>query len=279
MISVLDDLPIRPVGEWAYDKIYRLVQYFGIFAAGMKNRWAALNYVEIGCGPGRCLLRENCLEIDGTALAIIRNPNFSSLQKAIFIDASSHVAEILNARIGALGAGSIASAVVGDYSNGAGLCGILKGLPEASLNFIFIDPTECDVPFETIEQIISHLKNADLLVNVALGTDANRNLVSATLLPSHVKVREKYEAFLGKPGFCAQPEVIELAKLEDHTALRRKFAETYKERLADIGFVYTDIQPVRHYYHLLFASRSEKGLEFWRKSCRIAPDNQQQLFQ
>ena len=94
MKSVLDDLPIRPVGEWAYDKIYRLVQYFGIFAGGMKNRWAALNYVEIGCGPGRCVLRENCLEIDGTALAIIRSPNFSSLQKAIFIDASSRVAEI-----------------------------------------------------------------------------------------------------------------------------------------------------------------------------------------
>jgi hypothetical protein len=74
MISVLDNLPIRPVGEWAYDKIYRLVHYFGIFAGGMKNRWAALNYVEIGCGPGRCVLRENCLEIDGTALAIIRNP-------------------------------------------------------------------------------------------------------------------------------------------------------------------------------------------------------------
>ena len=154
MKSVLDDLPIRPVGEWAYDKIYRLVQYFGIFAGGMKNRWAALNYIEIGCGPGRCLLRENCLEIDGTALAIIRSPNFSSLQKAIFIDASSRVAEVLAARIGALGAGSIASAVVGDYSNGAGLCGILKGLPGGSLNFIFIDPTECDVPFETIEQIV-----------------------------------------------------------------------------------------------------------------------------
>jgi three-Cys-motif partner protein len=278
MISVLDDLPIRPVGEWAYEKIYRLVQYFGIFAGGMKKRWPSLNYVEIGCGPGRCVLRENCLEIDGTALAIIRNPNFFSLQKAIFIDASPRVAEILNARIGALGAASIASAVVGDYSNAADLCGILKGLPDGFLNFIFIDPTECDVPFETIEQIVRQLKNADLLVNVALGTDANRNLVSAIRLPSHVKVREKYEAFLGKLGFCAQSEVIELAKLADHIALRRKFAEAYKERLAHIGFVYTDIQPVRHYYYLLFASRSEKGLEFWRKSCRIAPDNQRQLF-
>lgn len=277
MTSALDDLPIRPVGEWAYDKIYRLVQYFGIFAGGMKNRWAALNYIEIGCGPGRCLIREDCSEIDGTALAIVRNRHFSSLQNAIFVDANPRVAEILNERIGTLGANSVARAVVGDYSDGSGLCGILKDLPDGSLNFVFIDPTECDVPFETIERIVRLLKNADLLVNVALGTDANRNLVPAILLPSHLRAREKYESFLGTPGFCAQPEVVELAKLDDHTALRRKFAETYKERLAKIGYVHTDIQPVRHYYHLLFASRSKKGLEFWQKSCRIAPDNQRRL--
>lgn len=34
--STLDDLPIRCVGQWAYEKIYRLVQYFGIFANGIQ---------------------------------------------------------------------------------------------------------------------------------------------------------------------------------------------------------------------------------------------------
>jgi hypothetical protein len=47
MISAVDDLPIRPVGE-RDDKIYWLVQYFGIFTGGMTNRWSALSYVEIG---------------------------------------------------------------------------------------------------------------------------------------------------------------------------------------------------------------------------------------
>lgn len=277
IMSCLDNLPVRPVGGWAYDKIYRLVQYFGIFAGGMKNQWEALNYIEIGCGPGRCVVRDDCLEVDGTALAIIRHRYFTSLQRAIFIDARPRVAEILNRRIAALGAEAIASAVVGDYANGSGLCAVLKDLTERSLNFVFIDPTECDIPFATIQQIAGHLKNTDLLVNVALGTDANRNLLSAILSPRHSKAREKYERFLGTPGFCAQPGVVELAKLGDHSALRRKFAETYKERLAKIGYFHTDVRPVRHYYHLLFASRSEKGLEFWQKSCRIAPDNQRQL--
>ena len=38
--SVIDGLPIRCVGDWAVEKIFMLVQYFGIFSNGMKNKWA-----------------------------------------------------------------------------------------------------------------------------------------------------------------------------------------------------------------------------------------------
>ncbi len=277
VVSVLDELPIRCVGEWAYDKIYRLVQYFGIFAGGMKKQWAALNYIEIGSGPGRCVVREDCTELDGTALAIIRNPRFSSIQKAILVDASPRVAKILDQRIGALGAAPVAKAVVGDYENASMICKVLDDLTPHSLNFVFIDPTECDVPFATIERIVDQLQNVDLLISVALGTDVNRNIVPAILSSTHLRAREKYERFLGAPGFCTQPEVIGLAKRSDHDGLRRKFAETYMEQLRKLGYVHTDIRPVRHYYYLLFASRSSKGLEFWKKSCEIAPDNQREF--
>jgi hypothetical protein len=115
--SALDSLPVRCVGEWAYDKIYRLVQYFGTFAGGMKDKWHGLNYVEICSGPGRCITREDRKEIDGTAMAIIRHKHFPKLKKGIFIDASPSVVEILNQRIKALNASHIAEAVVGDYSD------------------------------------------------------------------------------------------------------------------------------------------------------------------
>jgi three-Cys-motif partner protein len=218
IVSVLDKLPVRSVGEWAYDKIYRLVQYFGIFAGGMKNQWDALNYIEIGSGPGRCLYREDCTELDGTALAVIRNRRFSSIQKAIFVDASPRVTKILNERITTLRAAPIAEAIVGDYEDGSRLCKALGDWAPRSLNFVFIDPTECDVPFETIEQVVKHVGNADLLINVALGTDVNRNIVPAILSPTHLRAREKYERFLGAPGFCERPKVIELAKRSDQDA-------------------------------------------------------------
>ncbi len=68
-LSVLDGLPVRCVGSWAFEKSYRLTQYFGIFCLGMHNKWPALNYVEICSGPGRCVFREDGQEVDGTALA------------------------------------------------------------------------------------------------------------------------------------------------------------------------------------------------------------------
>jgi three-Cys-motif partner protein len=262
-VSARDGLPVRCVGEWAYDKIYRLLQYFGTFAGGMSKKWLGLNYVEICSGPGRCISREDRKEIDGTAMAIIRHKHFPKLKKGIFIDASPRVVQILNQRINALDASHIAEAVVGDYSDAPGLCRILGRLPDSCLNLVFIDPTECDVPFTAIERIVAHLQNADLLINVAIGTDVNRNIASAATDPSFTRARQKYEAFLGFPGFCVRPDVVALAKRAGHDGLRRKFADAYKDQLHKLGYIHTDIRQVRHYYYLLFASRSLKGLEFW----------------
>jgi hypothetical protein len=106
----------------------------------------------------------------GTALAISHHGQFAKLQKAIFIDASPRVVDILNQRIKALGASHQAEAVRGDYGDAPGISRIFNDLPDSCLNLVFIDPTECDVPFQTIQKIVAHLQNAGLLINVALGT-------------------------------------------------------------------------------------------------------------
>jgi three-Cys-motif partner protein len=275
--SVLDQLPVRCVGGWAYDKIYRLVQYFGIFASGMKNQWLGLNYVEICSGPGRCIIRDQRLEIDGTALSIITHPVFPQLKKAFFIDANVYVVDALNCRIAAAGATSRAQAVLGDYTDLPNLQRSLAKLPPNCLNLVFIDPTECDLPFATVREIGRQLKNADLLINVAIGTDATRNLGFAILDRGFEKAKSKYESFLGSPGFCSRPDVISLAKIGAHDDLRRLFMAEYTKKLATEGYVFTDARQVEHYYHLLFASRSPKGLEFWHKACKIEPNNQRLL--
>lgn len=276
-VSVDDGLSVRCVGDWAYDKIFRLIKYFGIFAVGMGNSWKGrLNYIEICSGPGRCVLKETGKEIDGTALAVVSHEAFERLQSATFIDLEHSVIDSLNQRIAARGNQDKARAVVGDFTNTEQIQKILSTAPEG-LNLVFIDPTECNVPFETIQTIKTSLKNVDFIINCAVGTDANRNLEKATTDPSFSKVRRKYEQFLGDDHFFETDEVVKWAKAGNNLELRTLFRECYKQRLKDIGLSHIDEKPVRHYYSLIFASANPRGLDFWRKSNAIEPDNQRRL--
>ena len=83
-ISEVDGLPVRCVGEWAMEKIYHLVQYFGIFSTGMKFKWdGKINYIEICSGPGRCINRSRGTEFNGTSLCVIEHPSIEHLNKAL----------------------------------------------------------------------------------------------------------------------------------------------------------------------------------------------------
>jgi three-Cys-motif partner protein len=185
----------------------------------------------------------------------------------------------MNKRIAVANATAKAQAVIGNYADAPGIQRLLAELPSKCLNLVFIDPTECNVPFATVKTIVHQLKNADLIINVALGTDVTRNLHLAITGEGFSKVRAKYESFLGAPGFCQRPEMVQLAQVGAHEELRRRFMDQFITSLRGEGYLYTDFRPVEHYYNLLFASRSPKGLEFWKKACSIGPDNQRELLQ
>lgn len=276
-VSVVDGLPVRCVGEWAYDKIYRLVSYFGIFTRGMKNRWIGLNYMEVCSGPGRCIRKNDGIEMDGTALAVIKHPIFRLLTKAVFVDNNIKVLDTLNSRIKAANAKDKAVAIEGNYHEPERIRQIADSLPKRCLNLCFIDPTECDVPFETIAAIHDVLIKVDFIVNVALGTDVTRNIGDAVLNPAFGVARKKYETFLGSPGFCAREDVKKAAELDRHSELRRLFVREYVAQFGKRGFLSCDPIPVRNYYYLLFFSADKKGIEFWNKACKIGPDNQREL--
>lgn len=277
VVSVVDGLPVRCVGEWAYEKIYRLLRYFAIFTQGMKNRWGGLNYLEVCSGPGRCIRKEEGVEMDGTALAIIKHPIFPLLKKAIFVDINKSVLDTLNKRITAAHVEDKAEAIEGNYHEFNRVRQIVERLPKGCLNLCFIDPTECDIPFRTITEIYKSLKKVDFIINVALGTDVTRNIGDAILDPAFKAAKEKYETFLGSRGFCDREDVKRAAQLNNHSDLRKFFVNEYAAQFEKLGFFHCNPVPVRHYYYLLFFSTSKKGVEFWNKACEIGPDNQRQL--
>lgn len=277
--STLDGNPVRCVGSWAYDKIYFLLQYFGIFSQGMKNKFPGkLTYVEICCGPGRCIRREDREEIDGTSLAIVNHPNLDLLSSAIFLDRNPRAIDILNDRIQKIGQQHRASARVADYNDAAKLISMLTDVPRDGLNLVFIDPTDCSVPFATVRAIVEALGRVDLIITCPIGMDFNRNAVDAVLLPDSFAVaRSKYSGFLGSDAFFLDPAVIGMARREDHGNLCVKFRNYYHAAFEQIGFRFFDHRRVRHYYDVMFASRHELGLTFWREAQRYGPDNQKSL--
>ncbi len=274
-LSMIDGLPVRCVGDWAYEKIYRLNQYFGIFAIGMKNKWSGLNYIEICSGPGRCIDRYNGKEFDGTALTIINHKSFEFIKKAIFIDNNIEVIETLNKRLQFLGKSHFAKAVEGDYNNIEQIELILSKLPQKCLNLVLLDPTDCSVPFSLIKVIDKSLINTDFIMNVAFGTDLKRgrNLRNA-ILNDNYPSRVKYESFLGSADFFENIQVIETAKKGTEDNLIRLFLSEYKKNLTQIGFKQLDLEPVKQYYYLLYASKSKRGLDFWQKANSIDPTGQ-----
>lgn len=278
IISVIDELPVRCVGEWTYDKIYRLFQYLGIFAQGMKDQWKGLNYIEVCSGPGRCVLRESGLEIDGTSLAILGHPRFKYINEALFIDNDRDVVKTLNKRIASIpNTRDKAHCELGDYTDTTELINLLSHLEGSFLNLVFVDPTNCNVPFSTVKAISNTLRNADFIINTAIGTDVNRNIKLALLKHSYSRVKQKYIDFLGSSDYFNNEQVINYAKSGKDKELRMLFAEAYKASFAELGYDCIDIKPVKNYYYLLFASRHKKGLEFWKKACSIDPTDQRQL--
>lgn len=278
VVSISDNLPVRCVGEWAVDKIYLLVQYFGIFSNGMKNKWNT-NYIEICSGPGRCVAREQGNEFNGTALSILKNAAFINLNKALFFDFDEEVIKTLNERIKKID-NTKSKAFVADYNNPDDLCSIIASeIDSKSLNLVFIDPTDCSVPFDLIKKIKQSFKSVDFIINIASGTDFNRNIKNVLLnQEQYSKTVTKYSNFLGTNEFFENQENIELAKHGENEKLRNKFRDSYKKSLEGLGYQHFGIKQIRHYYDILFASAHPKGIDFWNKACKIEIDGQRKLF-
>jgi len=275
-ISVIDQLPIRCVGAWAIQKIHHLVQYFTIFSLGMKNKWdGKINYIEICSGPGRCINRSTGFEFNGTSLCIIQNEACKHLNKAMFFDYNPRVIEILNSRIAANNTPN-ALALIGDYNNPDKICDdIINATKGIGLYLVFIDPTDCSIPFSLIRTLKNRLNKIDFIINFAIGTDFNRNIKKAIDAPdTHQNVINKYKSFLGSDAFFNNPNI----KTASQKDLRLMFRDAYLNSLREIGYQHFDFKHIENYYDLVFASSHEKGIEFWQKANKIQYDGQRQLF-
>jgi len=64
-----DGLPVMCVCNWAKSKHYYIENYLDLFVRAISRKWGGnINYLDLFCGPGKCLLRKTGEEVDGSPL-------------------------------------------------------------------------------------------------------------------------------------------------------------------------------------------------------------------
>lgn len=273
-----DGLPVRCVGKWASQKIYYLLQYFQIFTEAMKDKWAGnIRYIEVCSGPGRCCTRDKH-EQDGTALAVLKHPLFRHHKHALFFDFSENVITTLSRRIDALGLSQRAHAILGDFNKPDTITSAMRYYGAGCLTLCLIDPTECNLPFETVRQIYEASgRKCDFIISFFEQNDFNRNGCDAVTNPSFIRARKKYSEFLGDYNFVRRSDVRELGRQRKNQELSALFRECYASQLAGLGLKFHDWKTIGQYYRLLYATANEKGIDFWEKCCKVDFTQQMEL--
>lgn len=258
-----DGLDIRCVGIWSKDKHYYLKNYVGIFTQGMRKIWPTMCYIDLFAGPGKCRVRDNEEEIDGSPLIALnaRYP-FSSF---FFSDLNENVVNTLDQRIKNHPLYDKVDLLCGDANDQVAY--VVEKVPTDALCLSFIDPTGLDFDFVALEKLAT--RRVDLLLT----------------FPTHMALGRNLPKFL-KTTHCKLDDVI------GDSEWRRFKTEIdiiayYKKKLSLLG--YQAVQggdeilirnPDRNspLYSVIFASKHERGYDLFKKICMIDSSGQRQLF-
>ena len=256
-----DGLPVRDVGIWTEDKLYFWNRYIDITTRAMVGspKWpAGLAYVDLFAGPGICKLRESGRRIPGSTLIAAHAPKQFSAVLAVELE--SNFADALTARLKNTPAAVVAKVFHGDCNTA--IDQLVKHIPKRALTLGFIDPESVNIDFEMVGKL-SRCGQVDLLILFADRMDLVRNV-------------DRYEA--------AKPSVLDRmmgpnsqwrdlwAKQTNRSAdnICQLFANEYKSQLSKhLGYrcfgektMSSANGPI---YRLIFASKNDKGIEFWDK--------------
>jgi len=275
-----DGLLVRKSGAWAKEKLYYVARYFDIFNRGMKDRWPRRVYVDLLAGSGRCCLKEDpSVEFDGSPLLAFKaDPGFTAL---LCVEGDAVKAAALATRLE--GVNNIGRARVRQRDcNSPAAITEARELLQGSLGLIFIDTLGVTDPaFATIAAITEGSRKADLVVTLQVN-EFTRNARAA--MAGHPLHAPRFDRFFGTPAWRERLQAFDAGAYGAVDAADA-LTDFYLEQLATLGYVYsralhrlmknTKNAPL---YRLIFASRDDRGLDFWDKVTKRPYREQQELF-
>ncbi len=266
-ILASDGLPAIDQGPWSRDKLHFLSYFAEMFSTGMKNRWPTRAYVDLFAGPGISLDKTTGEEFDGSPMRALgcKTP-FTHLY---FNDHKPEFVDALRQRQESRFPESNVSYYNLDCNDAAGA--IARDLPPWALVLCFVDPWTYEVTFDSLAALCKH-GSIDLIVtfhSTAIKRNARHEISAVDRFLGDDAWRGQYFAAAGDPSRPRTHVLIET------------FKASLRERLEFSHFGEPEVirntkrAPI---FHLLFASRNSRGLDFWSKSSEKRPDGQRKLF-
>lgn len=260
LAAVDDGLPTRECGSWTADKLYFWSKYIDITTTAMVGnpKWrTGLVYVDLFAGPGICKVRDSGVRLPGSAFIAAHAPK--PFSKIIAVELEQELAEGLRSRLGRSPAAQRCTVLQGDCNQLVGQ--IVRSIPSGALTLAFIDPPGFDAQFDTLKTLADGAR-VDFLLLFADSIDLVRNL------RQYVDTeRSKVDRMLGSSDWRGPFEAIPSFS---PARVREFFVEQYVKRVQeDLGYrgvrTYQIEGPSGPLYKLIYASKSEKGLDFWDK--------------
>lgn len=261
-----DSLPVMCVGNWATHKHYYLERYLDLVIRAMTKSWGGkLFYIDLFCGPGKCILRETGEEIDGSPLIALRY-KFAGY---IFVDKADENIKVLKQRCESRSTAGKIHFVQGDCNL---LMENIKNLiPERSLSIALVDPFGLDFAFDSYKKLTKNRK-VDLIINFPLGMAIKRNLNQSN--------HQKLDIFLGGTDWeetaIGNPTTHFISYFKENLE-KIDYKIPWEDRLSGDVIIKTIKKRVPLYY-LLFASKHPLGSTFWKKIRKYDPTGQPSLF-
>ncbi len=268
LVPASDGYAARELHEWTREKLFYVERYMDIFCTGMKKSWASLAYADLLAGPGLCRDPETGEEQAGSALLAVRRPEFRRL---FLNDMEPRVTEALAARTAGEPDGRvrIATEDCNEVVDAVRHTLFPAGPGSGTLGLAMIDPFSFEMGYDALARLTADLR-LDLMIVFMTGSLRRFNRMPG--------FERKLDRFFGTTDW---KRILHGGGGEKVTS--RKLLDLYERRLRDLGYLHVDddarILNSKNttMYHLILASKHERGAEFFRKISQKTYSSQQKL--
>lgn len=233
-----------------------------MFATGMKNKWSRCTYVELFSGPGMSYIASQDRFFAGSALRAM-NKGFTNF---VFVDIDAQATTALAQRAVRLGLPTPPRILRGDCNHV--IDDVVSTIPTNGIALAFIDPTNWQTHFSTIERLARYPR-MDLLFTFHVGTMRRVAHLDLPALRAHFPPG----ADLGRAVGLPREQRIET------------LIDEYLAGLLPFGYQREGVKwiPVHNsvntlIYVMVLFSKHELGMEFWRKATAVDENGQTEMF-